>query len=201
MRAGPAARARTCRDCAGSGRRPGCARPLRRDPPQSKMSAAKATPAAMKRRLVSVVLDEESIGRSNADVEHERQVAIYDLLELNSFAPVGHDDGPYALHLSINGNRLVFDIRHENGTPVVAHLFSLTPLRRIVKDYYLICDSYYQAIRTATPDKIEAIDMGRRAIHNDGSSILMERLKGKVTVDIDTARRLFTLICVLHWKG
>ena len=109
--------------------------------------------------------------------------------------------GPYALHLSINGNRLVFDIRREDGTPVVAHLFSLTPLRRIVKDYYMICDSYYQAIRTATPDKIEAIDMGRRAIHNDGSHILMERLKGKVMVDIDTARRLFTLICVLHWKG
>jgi uncharacterized protein (UPF0262 family) len=95
----------------------------------------------------------------------------------------------------------VFDIRQQNGKPVVAHLFSLTPLRRIVKDYYLICDSYYQAIRTATPDKIEAIDMGRRAIHNDGSQILMERLKGKVAVDIDTARRLFTLICVLHWKG
>lgn len=166
------------------------------------MSAAKPTPAPMKRRLVAVVLDEESIGRSNPDVEHERQVAIYDLLEQNSFAPVDHDDGgPYTLHLSINGNRLVFDIRHENGTPVVAHLFSLTPLRRIVKDYYMICDSYYQAIRTATPDKIEAIDMGRRAIHNDGSHILIERLKGKVIVDLDTARRLFTLICVLHWKG
>jgi uncharacterized protein (UPF0262 family) len=103
--------------------------------------------------------------------------------------------------LSINGNRLVFDIRLENNAPVVAHLFSLTPLRRIVKDYYMICDSYYQAIRTATPDKIEAIDMGRRAIHNDGSRVLMDRLKGKVMVDIDTARRLFTLICVLHWKG
>jgi uncharacterized protein (UPF0262 family) len=165
------------------------------------MSPTKSTPAAMKRRLVGVVLDEESIGRSNPDVEHERRVAIYDLLEQNSFEPVGHDDGPYALHLSITGNRLVFDIRRENGTPVVAHLFSLSPLRRIVKDYYMICDSYYQAIRTATPDKIEAIDMGRRAIHNDGSRILMERLKGKVTVDVDTARRLFTLICVLHWKG
>jgi uncharacterized protein (UPF0262 family) len=165
------------------------------------MSAAKSTPAATKRRLVAVVLDEESIGRSNPDVEHERQVAIYDLLEQNSFAPVGHDGGPYSLNLSINANRLVFDIRHENGTPVAAHLFSLTPLRRIVKDYYLICDSYYQAIRTATPDKIEAIDMGRRAIHNDGSLILMERLKEKVTIDLDTARRLFTLICVLHWKG
>ena len=165
------------------------------------MNATKSTPVAMKRRLVAVVLDEQSIGRSNLDVEHERQVAIYDLLEQNSFAPLGHDDGPYTLHLSINGNRLVFDIRHEDGTPVIAHLFSLTPLRRIVKDYYMICDSYYQAIRTATPDKIEAIDMGRRAIHNDGSQILMERLEGKVRVDFETARRLFTLISVLHWKG
>jgi uncharacterized protein (UPF0262 family) len=165
------------------------------------MNTAKTTPAAGKQRLVSVTLDEESIGRSNPDVEHEREVAIYDLLEQNMFAPVGDEGGPYGLHLSINGNRLVFDIRREDGTPVVAHLFSLSPLRRIVKDYYMICDSYYQAIRTATPDKIEAIDMGRRGIHNDGSRILMERLKGKVKVDLDTARRLFTLICVLHWKG
>jgi len=165
------------------------------------MSPAKPTPAGGKKRLVSVTLDEESIGRANADVEHEREVAIYDLLEQNTFAPVGHDGGPYALHLSVNGNRLVFDIRLEDGTPVMAHLFSLSPLRRIVKDYYMICDSYYQAIRTATPDKIEAIDMGRRGIHNEGSDILMERLKNKVTVDVDTARRLFTLICVLHWKG
>ena len=165
------------------------------------MSPAKPTHAGSKQRLVKVTLDEESIGRANPDVEHEREVAIYDLLEQNTFQPVGHAGGPYALHLSINGNRLVFDIRLEDGTPVMAHLFSLTPLRRIVKDYYLICDSYYQAIRTATPDKIEAIDMGRRAIHNDGSHILMERLKDKVAVDLDTARRLFTLICVLHWKG
>jgi len=156
---------------------------------------------AARQRLVSVTLDEETIGRSNPDVEHERQVAIYDLLEQNSFAPVGHSGGPYALYLSITGNRLVFDIRTEDGRPVVAHLLSLTPLSRIVKDYHLICDSYYQAIRTATPDKIEAIDMGRRGVHNDGSRILMERLKGKVAIDTDTARRLFTLICVLHWKG
>lgn len=156
---------------------------------------------AMKQRLVGVTLDEASIGRANPDVEHERAVAIYDLLELNQFAPVGHDGGPYTLHLSINDNRLVFDIRSEDGSPVVAHLFSLSPLRRIVKDYYMICDSYYQAIRTATPDKIEAIDMGRRGIHNEGSRILIERLKDKVSVDMDTARRLFTLICVLHWKG
>ncbi|MFA6267125.1 MAG: UPF0262 family protein [Pseudolabrys sp.] len=161
----------------------------------------KPTPAGMKQRLVSVTLDEASIGSANRDIEHERAIAIYDLIEQNYFAPVDHPGGPYALHLSINDNRLVFDIRLEDGTPVVAHLFSLSPLRRIVKDYYMICDSYYAAIRTATPDKIEAIDMGRRGIHNDGSRILMERLKDKVTVDMDTARRLFTLICVLHWKG
>jgi uncharacterized protein (UPF0262 family) len=165
------------------------------------MSPVNTPPAASKQRLVSVTLDEASIGRSNQDVEHEREVAIYDLLEKNYFAPVGHEGGPYALHLSVNANRLVFDIRLPDETPVVAHLFSLSPLRRIVKDYYMICDSYYQAIRTATPDKIEAIDMGRRGIHNEGSQILMERLKDKVTVDIDTARRLFTLICVLHWNG
>ena len=160
------------------------------------------TSAAMKHRLVGVELDEESIGRSNPDVEHERKIAIYDLLEQNSFAPVGHeDDGPFSLRLSVTGSRLVFDIRSEDRNPVVAHLFSLSPLRRIVKDYYLICDSYYQAIRTATPDKIEAIDMGRRGVHNEGSRVLMDRLKGKVKVDLDTARRLFTLICVLHWKG
>jgi len=164
------------------------------------MNAA-ITPPAAKQRLVAVTLDEATIGRSNPDTEHERQVAIYDLLEQNSFAPFGHSGGPYVLHLSITGNRLAFDIRTEDGKPVVAHLLSLTPMRRIVKDYYTICDSYYQAIRTATPDKIEALDMGRRGIHNDGSRILMERLKGKVNVDIDTARRLFTLICVLHWKG
>ena len=94
----------------------------------------------------------------------------------------------------------MFDIRREDGTPVVAHLLSLTPFRRIVKDYFMICDSYYQAIRTATPDRIEAIDMGRRGIHDEGSRTLQERLKGKVRVDFETARRLFTLISVLHWK-
>ncbi len=168
-----------------------------KDPPTSPSK----TPPAAKQRLVAVTLDEETIGRSNPDIEHERQVAIYDLLEQNSFAPVNDSNGPYALHLSINGSRLVFDIRTEDGKPVIAHLLSLTPLRRIVKDYFTVCDSYYEAIRTATPDKIEAIDMGRRGIHNDGSRVLMERLKDKVRLDMDTARRLFTLICVLHWKG
>jgi uncharacterized protein (UPF0262 family) len=159
------------------------------------------SPAPSPQRLVAVTLDENSIGRSNPDVEHERAIAIYDLLEQNSFAPAGDSGGPYTLNLSITGNRLVFDIRKEDGAPVVAHLLSLAPLRSVVKDYFLICDSYYDAIRTATPDKIEAIDMGRRGLHNEGSKLLMERLHDKVEVDFDTARRLFTLICVLHWKG
>jgi uncharacterized protein (UPF0262 family) len=153
-------------------------------------------------RIVAVTLDEESIGRSGPDIEHERAIAIYDLIEQNLFAPEGFGDaGPFTLHIGITGNRLMFDIRREDATPVVAHLLSLTPFRRIVKDYFMICDSYYQAIRTATPDKIEAIDMGRRGIHDEGSRTLQERLKGKVRIDFETARRLFTLITVLHWKG
>jgi uncharacterized protein (UPF0262 family) len=156
---------------------------------------------ADKNRLVAVTLDEASIGSSNRDIEHERAVAIYDLIEQNSFAPIGHDDGPYALTLGITENRLVLDIRRENGKPVIAHLLSLSPFKRIVKDYFLICDSYYAAIRTATPDRIEAIDMGRRGLHDEGSHILQDAIKSKVKVDFDTARRLFTLLCVLHWKG
>ena len=155
-----------------------------------------------KDRIVAVTLDEESIGRSGPDVEHERAIAIYDLIEENLFAPAGAEGlGPFTLHIGITGNRLMFDIHREDGAPVVAHLLSLTPFRRIVKDYFLICDSYYQAIRTATPDRIEAIDMGRRGVHDEGSRTLQERLKGKVRVDYETARRLFTLITVLHWKG
>ena len=156
---------------------------------------------ADKNRLVAVTLDEASISSSNRDIEHERAVAIYDLIEENSFAPIGHDDGPYALTLGIMENRLVLDIRRENGKPVIAHLLSLSPFKRIVKDYFLICDSYYAAIRTATPDRIEAIDMGRRGLHDEGSRILQDAIKSKEKVDFDTARRLFTLLCVLHWKG
>ncbi len=162
------------------------------------MSKGKKSPRS---RLVAVTLDENSIGRSSPDIEHERAVAIYDLIEENSFRPGDDQSGPYALHLSMADNRLVFDIKLADGTPVVAHLLSLTPLRKIVKDYFLVCDSYYQAIRSATPDRIEAIDMGRRSLHDEGSRILMERLEAKVAIDFDTARRLFTLICVLHWKG
>jgi len=157
--------------------------------------------AASGKRLVKVVLDEDSIGAGNRDVEHERAVAIYDLVEDNSFAPVGHDGGPYCLRLQVIGNRLVFDIRTADDQPVVAHHLSLSPFRRLVKDYFLVCESYYQAIRAATPSQIEAIDMGRRGLHNEGSELLVERLKHKIALDFDTARRLFTLITVLHWKG
>ena len=156
-----------------------------------------------RRRLVAVTLDETSIRRSTPDVEHERAVAIYDLLEENSFAPEDHDGGPYALSLAIVENKLVFDIREPDpgGASVVSHILSLTPFRKVIRDYFLICESYYQAIKTASPSRIEAIDMGRRGVHDEGSRILIERLKGKISVDFDTARRLFTLICVLHWKG
>ncbi len=152
-------------------------------------------------RLVAVTLDENSIGRSGSDIEHERAVAIYDLLEENLFAPAGEERGAFSLHLSIADNRLVLDIKRADGSPVVAHLLSLSPLRKVVKDYFMVCDSYYAAIRTATPDRIESLDMGRRALHDEGSRILMERLQSKVAVDFETARRLFTLISVLHWKG
>ena len=152
-------------------------------------------------RLIDVELD-ESIGRSTPDVEHERAVAIFDLIEENSFRPVGDDgDGPYRLRLSLAEARLVFSVTRETGEQVVTHILSLTPFRRVVKDYFLICESYYEAIRSSTPSQIEAIDMGRRGLHNEGSQTLMDRLSGKIDVDFDTARRLFTLVCVLHWKG
>src|SRR5580693_227672 len=145
-------------------------------------------------RLATVTLDESSIGRTNRDVEHERAVAIYDLIADNTFKPLGHDGGPYVLQLGISGNRLVFDIRLVDGTPVIAHMLSLAPFRRLVKDYFVVCDSYYAAIRTATPDRIEALDMGRRGLHDEGSHLVMERLKRKVELDFETARRLFTLL-------
>jgi uncharacterized protein (UPF0262 family) len=150
--------------------------------------------------LIAVTLDDSSIGRASPEIEHERAVAIYDLIEENSFVLRDHS-GPYRLLLSLVDKRLVFDVQSEAGEPLITHALSLTPFRQIVKDYFLICESYHQAIRTGSPGRIEAIDMGRRGMHNEGSQILRERLAGKVEVDFDTARRLFTLICVLHWRG
>jgi uncharacterized protein (UPF0262 family) len=152
-------------------------------------------------KLVDIELD-ASIGRSTPDVEHERAVAIFDLIEENRFQPVGDTgSGPYKLKLSLAEHRLVFDISREDGEQVATHILSLTPFRRVVKDYFMVCESYYQAIRTSTPSHIEAIDMGRRGLHNEGSQTLRDRLAGKIEIDFDTARRLFTLVCVLHWRG
>jgi uncharacterized protein (UPF0262 family) len=153
-------------------------------------------------RLVEVTLDEGSIGRNSTDVEHEREVAIFDLLEGNTFALEGHENGgPYTLHLSLADNRLVFTVGDTDRNPIVHVMLSLSPFRRLVKDYFLMCESYYDAIKTAPPSRIEAIDMGRRGMHDEGSQLLIERLKGKIQIDKATARRLFTLICALHWKG
>lgn len=154
-----------------------------------------------RKRLVAVTIDEASLGRTSADVEHERAVAIYDLIEENSFCPTGFEDGPFTLAISLVDGKLMLDVKHEDGRQIVTHILSLTPFRRIVKDYFMICDSYYEAIRTATPAQIETIDMARRGLHNEGSETLKERLKDKLDFDFDTARRLFTLVSVLHWKG
>ncbi len=152
-------------------------------------------------RIVNITLDEQSIVRRNAEIEHERAVAIYDLLENNQFAPVGDFTGPYNLHIAIEEDRLVFDIRDDKGAPLGKISLALRQFRQIVKDYFLLCDSYYSAIKTASPSRIEALDVGRRGLHDEGSELLRERLKAKIEVDFDTARRLFTLICVLHIRG
>ena len=150
-------------------------------------------------RISVLNLDEKTVVRRSPEVEHERAVAIFDILEDNSFAPIGHDGGPYDLHLSIEDRqRLVLDIRHEDGGQVAKVTLSLTPFRRLVKDYFQICESYFDAIKRLSPSQIETIDMARRGLHNEGSEMLAERLGDKIEMDGPTARRLFTLICVLH---
>jgi uncharacterized protein (UPF0262 family) len=152
-------------------------------------------------RLVAVTLDQDSIGYAAPDVEHERRVAIYDLVEENSFAPEGGHDGPFSLHIGLVDQKLALRITREGGGEVVTHLLSLSPFRRILKDYFMICESYRSAIKSSSPSQIEAIDMGRRGLHDEGAQVLSERLKGKIAVDHATSRRLFTLICALSWKG
>jgi uncharacterized protein (UPF0262 family) len=154
-----------------------------------------------KDRLVLITLDEASLGRGTPDQEHERAIAIYDLIEVNNFAIPERDHGPYKLMISLIERKLCLDIRSEADQPIIMHFLSLTPFKRVIKDYEMVCDSYYEAIRTSSPAQIEAIDMGRRGLHNEAADILMERLSGKLSVDHDTARRLFTLIFALHWKG
>ena len=156
-------------------------------------------------RIIDVTLDERTILWRSADIEQERRIAIFDLLEENLFAPQRvHSDGyagPYKLHLSVEEGRLALEIRREDGSPLELLVLGLARFRRPIRDYFAICDSYYQAIRNATPAQIETVDMARRGIHNEAAELLKERLQGKIEVDFDTARRLFTLICVLHIKG
>ena len=154
--------------------------------------------------LVRIDLDEHSLARSSAEIEHERKIAVYDLLQENSFRPLGEPEvigeGPFALVLSASEGRLLLDVRREDETPVGQLYLSMAPLRKVIKDYFLLCESYYDAIRTAPPQQIETIDMARRAMHNEGSEILQQRLEDKVVVDFDTARRLFTLLCSFQMR-
>ena len=147
-------------------------------------------------RLQLVEIDDESLAAVSRDQEQERQIAIFDLLEENYFAPEGAAGGPYDLRMGLIENRLVLDVRGPDYER--RHILSLSPFRSLIKDYFLICESYYQAIRNSTPAQIEALDMGRRGLHNEGSDVLLKRLKDKIELDFDTARRLFTLICALH---
>lgn len=150
-------------------------------------------------RLASVELDEATLPSATAEIEHERRVAIFDLVEKNAFAPHEADAGPYGLKLSLQDNRLVFDITGIDFARTYA--LSLTPLKQVLRDYLLICDSYYEALRGSSPSQIEAVDMGRRGLHNEGAELLKARLDGKVEIDHETARRLFTLVCALYRRG
>jgi uncharacterized protein (UPF0262 family) len=152
-------------------------------------------------RIARIHLDSGSIVRWSREVEHERQVAVFDLLERNAFALKGGFAGPYVVELSLRDANLVFRIEAENGGETTELVLSMRPFRRLIKDYFLICGSYFEAIKTASPSRIEAIDMGRRGLHNEGAEKLADALAGKVELDDETARRLFTLVCVLHVRG
>jgi len=152
-------------------------------------------------RLIEVALDESSLAPASANAEHERRIALFDLKEANSFAVIGEDRGPYQLVIASAEGRLAFDVLDENGARVVLHYVPMSALRKLVKDYLLICESYHNAIRSAAPSQIEAIDMGRRGLHNEAGEILVDVLAERLSVDLETGRRLFTLICALHVRG
>lgn len=149
--------------------------------------------------IVELNIDVDSLPVTNVEMQHERRVAIFDLLEENEFRPLESEKGPYLVNLALqDGSRLIFDVKRSTGTDIGSYTLSMTPFRRIVKDYFLICESYHNAIRTATSAQIEAIDMGRRGLHNEGSRLLTDSLRNSIEVDFNTSRRIFTLICSLH---
>ena len=152
-------------------------------------------------RIAAVILDERTVARRGPDIEQERKVAIHDLLQQNRFAPTGADGGPYRLHLGIEDQSIVLDVRDEADAAVARVTLALAPFRRIIKDYFLICDSYCEAIKTATTARIETIDMGRRGLHDEAADLLIDKLKGRVDLDFGTARRLFTLLCALQVRA
>lgn len=164
------------------------------------------TPAVLavdKNRIVSVYLDEKIVCSRRPEVEHERRVAIYDLIEDNTFRVSGAgNEGPYSLHLFVEGEKLYFDVRTEGDVPIETFFLSLKGFRAVIREYFMVCDSYYGAIRTAAPSRIEAVDAGRRSLHNEGASMLRQQLSDAgIDIDLDTARRLFTLVCVLHARS
>jgi len=152
------------------------------------------------RRLIRVTLADESGARRSPDIEHERAVAVYDLEQENSFELVNHPGGPYVLRICVRENRLILDVRDADDRPLEEILLPLGPLRSIIRDYFRVCDAYYEAIKTATRARIEAIDMGRRGLHDEGAERLRDRVTTRIRLDEGTARRLFTLICVLHTR-
>ena len=159
------------------------------------------TEPIVRKRLFEVRLDEATLPRVSPDADHERAVAIFDLVEENEFGVLGRDDGPYSLLIAQQEGKLVFTARTEEGEAVAEFIVSMTPFRSLLKDYFMVCDTYFSAIRTAQPRQIEQIDRERTKLHNDGADILAERLADKVEFDRNTARRLFTLVSVLHWKS
>jgi uncharacterized protein (UPF0262 family) len=152
-------------------------------------------------RIAKLTLDPNSIARGNANIEHEREVAIFDIIDANVFRIEGRDDGPYDVELGISEDRLVVTATPSAGGDKTTIAVAMPALRRVMKDYFLVCETYFQAIRTAPPSRIQQIDQGRRKLHDEGATALVDRLASKITMDNDTSRRLFTLVCALHWKG
>ncbi len=152
-------------------------------------------------RLLDIILDDASLAPASTNAEHERRIALFDMREANTFQVIGRNSGPYILTLALAEGRLMLDVANEIGERACLHHVAMSPVRKLMKDYAFICESYYAAIRDAAPSKIEAIDMGRRALHNDAAEMLTQALAEKIVVDFETARRLFTLVCAMHVRG